>query len=34
MKGLTSEAALREAGASHYCEDLSALFALLLGRSS
>ena len=34
MKGLTSEAVLREAGASHYCSDLSALFTLLMGRSS
>jgi phosphoglycolate phosphatase len=34
MKGLTSEAALREAGASHYCSDLAALLVLLRDRSS
>ena len=32
VRGLTSEAALREAGATHYCADLSAVFALLMGR--
>ena len=30
LKGIVSEAALREAGATHYCGDLAAVHALLM----